>query len=68
MINNEERRNIIIEKISQYQIHIDIIESDIINNPGGDVQEKPSRLSVMQEYIAKKQSLEQELAAIDTLP
>lgn len=63
-INLEEKINIIDNKIDNINIHIEVLEQDIANNPDADIDGKVSRLDVLNDFYAKKSILLQEKEAL----
>jgi hypothetical protein len=45
--------------------HINALETDIALNPAADVAEKPTRSSVLQDYIEKKAIIENMIATLN---
>lgn len=64
MITNEEKIQFIQDFISGLNYSIGILEQDIIDNPNGDVEEKPTRQYVLNDLILQKSAL---LNEIETL-
>ena len=63
-ISLEEKINIINNRIDNINIHVEILEQDIANNPDADVDGKVSRLNVLNDFYAKKSILLQEKEAL----
>ena len=63
-INLEEKINIIDNRIDNINIHIEVLEQDIANNPDADVDGKVPRLDVLNYFYAKKSILLQEKEAL----
>lgn len=59
-INLEEKINIIDNRIDNINIHIEVLEQDIANNPDADIDGKVSRFDVLNDFYAKKSILLQE--------
>lgn len=59
-IDNQEKINIINNIIDNLDIHISILEQDILLNPDLDIEGKPKRSSILQDLYYKKQSLHNE--------
>lgn len=49
------------DRLNSYNIHIEFLTQAILDNPNGNHPEKPSRQSLLDDYIAKKKALELEL-------
>lgn len=64
-LTNQEKIEFINNKISNINVHIDILEKDILNNPNSDVENKPSRQSVLEDFYLKKNALVLELNALE---
>ena len=56
-INNEDKIVLIDIKISNLDVHISILNQDILDNPEGDVEGKPIRQSVLEEFQLKRNAL-----------
>lgn len=56
-MNLEEKLEIIDNKISNLEIHISILSQDIDLNPGLDVDGKPTRASILEQFNSNKQAL-----------
>lgn len=56
----EEQLTALQNKIDNLNIHISVIEKDILDNPEADVEGKPSRSFVLNEFILRKNALEAE--------
>lgn len=63
-IELNEKIKVIEDRIANLNIHIDILSKDLQDNPTEDVDGKPSRSSVLSNFLSKKQILEQELGAL----
>lgn len=57
-ISNTEKIDIITDKINQLSIHINILKQCLVDDPSGDVPEKPKRVDVLNDYISKRTALE----------
>jgi len=64
-LTNQEKIDFVNNKISNINIHIDILEKDILSNPNSDVENKPSRQSVLEDFYLKKNALVLELNALE---
>jgi len=56
-MNNQEKIEIINKRIDSILPHILALENDIFINPYSDIEGKPSRQSVLEEFQLKKQAL-----------
>lgn len=65
MINKEDKINILNNMISNYNIHINILSDDILNNPNEDVDGKPTRQSVLDDFYLQRNTILAELAIIE---
>lgn len=57
IITNIEKIEIINQRLSNIQIHIDILSKNILDNPEADIIEKPTRQSILQDFLSKKRAL-----------
>ena len=48
------------DRLSSIYAHILALENDIAQNPEADIDQKPSRSSVLLNFISKKEALESE--------
>lgn len=64
MINNLEKIEIIQNKINTMSFHVIALREDITNNPLGDMPEKPSRQSVLDDILNIINILEAEKQAL----
>jgi len=60
-MTNEEKINILNSKIDNFNIHIQILEKDILHNPNQDHPDKTLRQDVLNDFYAMKQALTQEI-------
>jgi hypothetical protein len=65
MIDKENKISILNSMILNCETHINILLDDILNNPDGDVEGKPTRQSVLDEFNNKKNSLQEELSFVE---
>jgi len=63
-INNEDKIVLIDIKIFNLDLHISVLNQDILDNPGGDVEGKPTRQSVLEEFQLKRNALVMEKEAL----
>ncbi len=56
-LNNIDKIDLINAKISNLDVHILVLSEDILNNPEADVDGKPTRQSVLEEFQLKKNAL-----------
>lgn len=63
----ELRKNVILNLIYNCNVHIEVLENDIDNNPESDVIGKPLRQDVLEDYYNQKDVLEKELIDIEQL-
>lgn len=63
----EYRKSLIINLISNCDIHINVLENDILKNPNSDIAGKPLRSDVLQDFYNQRYALEEELSDIDQL-
>lgn len=63
----ELRKNVILNLINNFNVHIEVLENDIDNNPESDVIGKPLRQDVLEDYYNQKDVLEKELIDIEQL-
>lgn len=63
----ELRKNVILNLIYNCNVHIEVLENDIDNNPESDVIGKPLRQDVLEDYYNQKNVLEKELIDIEQL-
>lgn len=63
----EYRKSLIINLISNCDIHINVLENDILKNPDSDIEGKPLRSDVLQDFYNQRYALEEELSDIDQL-
>jgi hypothetical protein len=64
MIDNLEKIEIIQNKINTMSFHVVALREDIINSPLGDIPEKPSRQSVLDDILNIIDALESEKEAL----
>jgi hypothetical protein len=64
MINNLEKIEIIQNKINTMSFHVIALKEDIIASPLGDVPEKPTRQSVLDDILSIIDALEIEKKAL----
>lgn len=60
-LNNQEKIEIINDRILTLQELINITQQYILDNPDGDHPDKESRSSILANYMAKKEALSSEL-------
>lgn len=65
MINNKEKIDILNNKISNIQIHINILEKNINEYPNNDVEGKLSRQYYLDDFYNQKNILQDELASVE---
>jgi hypothetical protein len=63
----EYRKSIILNLISNCDIHINVLEEDILKNPNSNIEGKTPRTEVLQDFYNQKNLLEQELSDINQL-
>lgn len=56
-IDDTDKIDLINVKISNLDAHISVLSEDILNNPGADVDGKPTRQSVLEDFELKKNAL-----------
>lgn len=56
-IDNTDKIDLINARISNLDVHISILSEDILNNPEADIDGKPTRQSVLEEFELKKNAL-----------
>lgn len=56
-ITNLEKITLLEAKIINLDIHINVLSNDLASNPQDDVDGKPSRQSVLEEFQLSKQAL-----------
>lgn len=61
IITNQEKIKFVQDYIDGIQYSIDILSNDIVNNPDGDIEEKPSRQAVLEDLIQQKTNLLNEI-------
>jgi len=64
MINNLEKIEIIQNKINTMSFHVIALKEDIVTSPLGDVPEKPTRQSVLDDILSIIDALEIEKKAL----
>jgi hypothetical protein len=64
MINNLEKIEMIQNKIKTIEFHVIALREDIVNSPLGDIPEKPSRQSVLDDTLRIINALEAEIEAL----
>lgn len=60
-MDNLEKIQIINQRIDNINVHINILANDINDHPNEDVEGKPTRQSVLNDFMLKKQALLDEL-------
>lgn len=60
-MTNEEKIDVLNNKIDNFNIHIGVLEKDILDNPNIDVEGKPLRQNVLNDFYAMKQAIVEEL-------
>jgi hypothetical protein len=63
-ISNQEKVDILNDKINQIKEHIQVLSDAIKNSPNDDVVEKQPRQEVLYDYKIMQKTLENELNAI----
>ena len=66
-IENNDKMVLLESKISNLNIHIEVLSNDISANPDADVEGKPTRQSVLNNLNASKQALLLEKQALTNL-
>jgi hypothetical protein len=66
-IENNDKIVLLESKISNLNIHIEVLSNDISTNPDADVEGKPTRQSVLNNLNASKQALLLEKQALTNL-
>jgi hypothetical protein len=66
-IENNDKMVLLESKISNLNIHIEVLSNDISTNPDADVEGKPTRQSVLNNLNASKQALLLEKQALTNL-
>jgi hypothetical protein len=56
-MNNVNKIDILDERLNNLQVHIDILTKDILINPESDVEGKPMRQTVLNDFISKKEAI-----------
>lgn len=56
-IENENKIDLLNARISNLDIHINVLSNDILTNPDLDVIGKPTRQSVLEEFKSIKEAL-----------
>jgi len=64
-INTEEKINFLNNRISNLQVHIDILSDNVIEYPEADAEGKPTRQSVLDSILNEKQVLLSEVQALN---
>jgi len=64
MINKDDKIEILNNEISNANIHIAVLQNDILENPNADTDEKPTRQYVLNEFKSIKAALQIELASV----
>ena len=60
-MTNEEKIDILSNKIDNFNIHISVLEKDILDNPNIDIEGKPLRQDVLNDFYAMRQAIVEEL-------
>lgn len=63
----EYKKQVILNLISNCEIHISVLENDLQENPNSDIEGKPLRQDVLQDFYNQKNSLQEELIDLDQL-
>lgn len=63
----EYQKSIILNLISNCDIHINVLEKDILENPNSNIEGKTPRTEVLQNFYNQKIVLEQQLTDINQL-
>jgi hypothetical protein len=63
-ITLEEKINIINNRIDNINIHIEILQQDIVNNPDEDVEGKRPRAEVLNDFYLKRSAMLEEREAL----
>lgn len=64
-INTEEKINFLNNRITNLQVHIDILSVNVLEYPEADVEGKPTRQSVLDDILNEKQVLLSEVQALN---
>lgn len=65
VINTEEKINFLNNRISNLQVHIDILSVNVVEYPEADAEGKPTRQSVLNDILNEKQVLLSEVQALN---
>jgi hypothetical protein len=60
-MTNEEKIILLNNRIDNFNIHIGILEKDILDNPNDDHPDKPLRQDVLNNFYAMRQAIVQEI-------
>jgi hypothetical protein len=60
-MTNEEKIEFLNIKINNFNMHINVLERDILENPNSDHPDKTTRQSVLNDFYSKKQAIIQEI-------
>jgi hypothetical protein len=63
----EKRKDLVVNLISNFNIHIDSLENDLQKNPNADIEGKTPRIDILEDFYNQKNALEQELVEINQL-
>lgn len=64
-MDNIEKIKILKNKISNFQVHIDILINDIVKYPEADIDGKPTRQQILIDFQAKQSALNDFLSTLD---
>jgi hypothetical protein len=64
-ISTQEKINFLNNRISNLQVHIDILSVNVVDYPEADVEGKPTRQSVLNNILNEKQVLLSEVQALN---
>lgn len=65
-MDNLEKKNLINNRIDNMNVHIEVLEADILNNPDSDIDGKTPRSEVLNNFKDIKAALLAELDALDS--
>lgn len=60
-MTNEEKIILLNNRIDNFNIHIGVLEQDILNNPNDDYPNKPLRQDVLNNFYAMRQAIVQQI-------
>jgi hypothetical protein len=64
-INTEEKVNFLNNRITNLQVHIDILSDNVSEYPNADAEGKPTRQSVLDNILNEKEVLLSEVQALN---